>query len=254
MAKDFITSENALDYLKQIRDTMISEGCNIREASEKVGVKKTDLDNYMKQYHKSDEYMNVEEEITTLNADLTCSKYVKLSLEGNPGKKGYTITKEQLKDLYETTILPSLTLTGETLDEYKKQRPLLDFEAVTEYYEKQKSGELYRGSIIDRLSSILSSGDRKTLNSIKSQISQYELLKKDEEIIELLGKIDELYKKQIIEELKKAISDNNLKSMTSLKAKMPHTELFRNDEEIIFLMSKIDEATKKRKISILATL
>lgn len=248
MAKDFITSENALDYLKQIRDTMISEGCNIREASEKVGVKKTDLDNYMKQYHKSDEYMSVEEEITTLNADLTCSKYVKLRLEGNLAK-GYTITGKQLEELYESTILPSLTLTGEALDEYKKQRPLLDFEAVAEYHEKQKSGELYRGSIIDRLNNILSSGDRKTLNNIKSQISQYELLKKDEEIIELLGKIDELYKKQIIEELKKAISDNNMKAMTSLKAKMPQTELFRNDEEIIFLMSKIDEAKKKEEIS-----
>ena len=248
MEKDFITSENALDYLKQIRDTMISERCNIREASEKVGVKKTDLDNYMKQYHKSDEYMKVEEEITTLNADLTCSKYVKLRLEGNPAK-GYAITGKQLEELYETTILPSLTLTREALDEYKEQRPLLDFEAVAEYHEKQKSGELYRGSIIDRLNSILSSGDRKTLSNIKSQISQYELLKKDEEIIELLGKIDELYKKQIIEKLKKAISDNNMKAMTSLKAKMPHTELFRNDEEIIFLMSKIDEATKKEAIS-----
>lgn len=252
MAKDFITSENALDYLKQIRDTMISEGCNIREASEKVGVKKTDLDNYMKQYHKSDEYMSVEEEITTLNADLTCSKYVKLRLEGNPAK-GYTITGKQLEELYESTILPSLTLTGEALDEYKKQRPLLDFEAVAEYHEKQKSGELYRGSIIDRLNNILSSGDRKTLNNIKSQISQYELLKKDEEIIELLGKIDEVYKKQIIEELKKAISDNNMKAMTSLKAKMPHTELFINDEEIKSLMSKIDEkvaeAAKKKQIS-----
>ncbi|MBO6232786.1 MAG: hypothetical protein J6N78_01800 [Clostridia bacterium] len=210
MARGFITSENALEYLKQIRDTMISEGCNIREASEKVGVKKTAIDNCMKHYYKSDEYRKVEEEISTLNEDLTCSKYVKLRLEGNSGN-GYVFKAEKLEEIYETIILPSLTLTGEALDKYKNQRPLLDFEAVAEYHEKKKSGEIYRSSIIDGLNSILSGdGGRKlTLEYIKSLMSQYELLKNDEEIIELLGKVDKAREKEkIIKSINKYINSN----------------------------------------------